>query len=233
MHGPGVAGSPRLTPGGRLSHACEAERDERARYTTKELSGPRATRIHELLRVADLGVTGATVVRDGPGQDTVKLTHHSAAGDVSFDRQEEPCCGPPPGATGTAPGEGRGPPPCRPPPSHPAAAPTVGRPRLLPWSNLDGNPCYLVTDDTGTGRLSRLADDVETVQLGMADDLLGHAVDLLGDAKATAPQLRFPAACLAEALHDVHRIARSRGARLPAPHGDAASDAAPEVAPGA
>jgi hypothetical protein len=95
-----------------------------------------------------------------------------------------------------------------------------------PWSNLDGHPCYLVTDDTGTSRLSRLADDVETVQLGMADDLLG-------DAKATAPQLRFPAACLTEALHDVHRIARSRGARLPVPHGDAASDAAPEVAPGA
>ncbi|MFD0334183.1 hypothetical protein ACFQZ0_14265 [Streptomyces erythrogriseus] len=91
------------------------------------------------------------------------------------------------------------------------------RPRLLPWSNLDGNPCYLVTDDTGTGRLSRLADEIEAVQLGMADDLLGHAVDLLGDTRATAPQLRYLAACLAEALHDVHRIARSRGARLPVP----------------
>jgi hypothetical protein len=67
----------------------EVERDERARYTTKELSGPRAARIQELLRVADLGITGATVVQDGPGQDVVKLTHHSAAGDVSFDWQEE------------------------------------------------------------------------------------------------------------------------------------------------
>ncbi|MFE7811066.1 hypothetical protein ACFU5P_03600 [Streptomyces sp. NPDC057433] len=115
--------------------------------------------------------------------------------------------------------------------SHDGAA-TVGRPRLLPWSNLDGNPCYLVTDGAGTGRLARLADDVEAVQLGMADDLLGHAVDLLGDGKATAPQLRHLAACLAEALHDVHRIARSRGARLPVPHDDEASHVAPEEAPG-
>ncbi|MFJ8540678.1 hypothetical protein ACIRFH_01440 [Streptomyces sp. NPDC093586] len=104
--------------------------------------------------------------------------------------------------------------------SHDAPAPTGSRPRLLPWSSLDGNPCYLVTDDTGTGRLSRLADDVETVQLGMADDLLGHAVDLLGDGKATVPQLRYLTARLAEALHDVHRIARSRGERLAVPRGD-------------
>ncbi|MGA5548207.1 hypothetical protein [Streptomyces pseudogriseolus] len=116
--------------------------------------------------------------------------------------------------------------------SHDAAAPTATRPRLLPWSNLDGNPCYLVTDDTGTGRLARLADDLEAVQLGMADDLLGHAVDLLGDTKATAPQLRYLAACLAEALHDVHHIARSRGARLPAPHGEEKSpDPVPEEGP--
>ncbi|MEF9904037.1 hypothetical protein [Streptomyces sp. P9-A2] len=116
--------------------------------------------------------------------------------------------------------------------SHDAAT-TASRPRLLPWSNLDGNPCYLVTDDTGTSRLSRLADDVEAIQLGMADDLLGHAVDLLGDDKATTPQLRYLAACLAEALHDVHRIARSRGARLPVPHGGEESSApAPEEDPG-
>ncbi|WP_326752871.1 hypothetical protein OIE73_13920 [Streptomyces hirsutus] len=117
--------------------------------------------------------------------------------------------------------------------SHDAAPATAGRPRLLPWSNLDGNPCYLVTDDTGTDRLARLADDIEAVQLGMADDLLGHAVDLLGDGKATAPQLRYLAACLAEALHDVHRIARSRGARLPEPRDDEASGAVPEEDPGA
>ncbi|BFO21709.1 hypothetical protein SHKM778_80970 [Streptomyces sp. KM77-8] len=101
--------------------------------------------------------------------------------------------------------------------SHDAAAPAATRPRLLPWSNLDGNPCYLVTDGTGTGRLARLADDLEAVQLRMADDLLGHAVDLLGDDKATAPQIHYLAACLAEALHDVHRIARSRESVSPRP----------------
>ncbi|MFD3623776.1 hypothetical protein [Streptomyces sp. NPDC058698] len=116
--------------------------------------------------------------------------------------------------------------------SHDGTATTIGRPRLLPWSNLDGDPCYLVTDDTGTGRVSRLADDIEAVQLGMADDLLGHAVDLLGDGKATAPQLRYLAACLAEALHDVHRIARSRGARLAVPRGDEPSRAVPDGGPG-
>ncbi|MFG3017240.1 hypothetical protein ACGFZQ_01580 [Streptomyces sp. NPDC048254] len=112
------------------------------------------------------------------------------------------------------------------------AATTVSRPRLLPWSNLDGNPCYLVTDNTGASHLSRIADSVEAVQLDMADDLLGHAADLLGDGKATAPQLRFLAARLTESLHDVHRIARSRGARLPASCGDEASDVAPEEGPG-
>ncbi|MFJ2846072.1 hypothetical protein ACIPD2_31190 [Streptomyces griseofuscus] len=112
--------------------------------------------------------------------------------------------------------------------SHDATTPVTDRPRLLPWSNLDGNPCYLVTDDSGTSRLSRMADDVEAVQLDMAVDLLGHAVDLLGDRKATAPQLRFLAARLAESLHDVHRIARSRGARLSLP-GD---HRPPEEAPG-
>lgn len=117
--------------------------------------------------------------------------------------------------------------------SHDTAASTANRPRLLPWSTLDGNPCYLVTDDTGTGRLSRLADDIETVQLGMADDLLGHAVDLLGDTKVTAPQLRYLAARLTEALHDVHRIARSRGARLPVPHGNGETlDSVPKESPG-
>lgn len=79
-------------------------------------------------------------------------------------------------------------------------ATTAGRPRLLPWSNLAGNPCYLVTDDTGTGRLPHLADDIEAVEPGMADDLLGHAVDLLGDAKVTAPGIRYLAARLTEAL---------------------------------
>ncbi|MEV7432913.1 hypothetical protein [Streptomyces griseoviridis] len=96
-------------------------------------------------------------------------------------------------------------------PPPPAPAPP---PRLLPWSNSDGNPCYLLADSGGTSHLSRVADNIEAIQLGMADDLLDHAADLLGDPTATAPQLRFLAARLTESLHDVHRVARSRGARL-------------------
>ncbi|MFF2506028.1 hypothetical protein ACFVTY_21940 [Streptomyces sp. NPDC058067] len=114
-------------------------------------------------------------------------------------------------------------------------ATTARRPRLLPWSSLDGNPCYLVSDDTGDSYLSRVADNVEYVQLGMAEDLLSHAADLLGDGerKATAPQLHFLASRLAESLRDVHRIARSRGARLHVSDGndDESSDFTPAARP--
>ncbi|MFF1730881.1 hypothetical protein [Streptomyces sp. NPDC058247] len=104
----------------------------------------------------------------------------------------------------------------------------MSRPRLLPWSNLDGNPCYLLGDGTGSSYLSRVADNVESVQLDMAEELLNHAADLLcdsdsdsdSDSETTTPQLRFLAARLTEALRDVHRIACSRGARLAVPDGD-------------
>jgi hypothetical protein len=86
--------------------------------------------------------------------------------------------------------------------------------RLLPWSGPEGKPCYLVGD--GTGYVSRMADTTESVQLGMAGELLDHATDMLGDHAVTSVQLRFLVARMAEALRDVHRIAESRGARLPA-----------------
>ncbi|MFG2757306.1 hypothetical protein [Streptomyces wuyuanensis] len=84
--------------------------------------------------------------------------------------------------------------------------------RLLPWTGAGGKPCYVIGD--GVGYVSRLADDIEAVQLGMAADLLDHARDLLADHRATDAQLRFVVARMTEALRDVHRIARSRGARL-------------------
>ncbi|WP_234544377.1 hypothetical protein [Streptomyces shenzhenensis] len=87
--------------------------------------------------------------------------------------------------------------------------------RLLPWAGPEGKPCYLVTD--GTGYLSRVADTVESVQLGMAGDLLCHAADMLADRRTTADQLRFVLARMSEALTDVRRIAESRGRRVTAP----------------
>lgn len=91
---------------------------------------------------------------------------------------------------------------------------SAGAVRLLPWAGAGGKPCYVVGD--GTGYVSRLADDVESVQLGMAGELLGHATDMLADRRVTAGQLRFLLARMTESLTDVHRIAESRGARLSA-----------------
>lgn len=87
--------------------------------------------------------------------------------------------------------------------------------RLLPWTGAGGKQCYLVGD--GAGHVSRLADNIESVQLGMAGQLLDHAADILADRRAAAPQLRFLLARMSESLTDVHRIAVSRGTRLPAP----------------
>lgn len=84
-----------------------------------------------------------------------------------------------------------------------------GGARLLPWAGPEGKPCYLIG---GGGFLSRMADDVERVQLEMAGELLGHAEDLLEDRRATAPQLRYLLARMTESLTEVRRIAASRGA---------------------
>ncbi|MFJ9583967.1 hypothetical protein [Streptomyces acidicola] len=69
----------------------------------------------------------------------------------------------------------------------------------------------------GAGYVSRMADTVERLQLGMAEGLLDHAADMLADRRATSAQLRFLLARMSESLADVCRIAESRGARLPVP----------------
>ncbi|MFD5335982.1 hypothetical protein [Streptomyces hawaiiensis] len=84
--------------------------------------------------------------------------------------------------------------------------------RLLPWTSTDGRPCYLVGD--GTGYVSRLADEIEDVQIDMADHLLGHAAELLAERRVTSAELRYLTLRLSESLRDVKRIAESRGARL-------------------
>ena len=82
--------------------------------------------------------------------------------------------------------------------------------RLLPWSGPDGKPCYLSTDDND-GYMSRLADNIEAVQLGMATDLLERAAGVLGDQDAGRDDLRLMLTEVTRALRDVVRVAASRG----------------------
>ncbi|WP_328377410.1 hypothetical protein OHB13_14815 [Streptomyces sp. NBC_00440] len=105
--------------------------------------------------------------------------------------------------------------------------------RLLPWSGPEGKPCYLSTDDAD-GYLSRLADNTEAVQLGLADELLEHAPEVLGDGTAEPEELRLLAASLTGALRDVLRVATSRGHRLSAPEfGDGEEDGKGPLLPAA
>ncbi|WP_406252831.1 hypothetical protein OH786_20380 [Streptomyces atratus] len=87
--------------------------------------------------------------------------------------------------------------------------------RLLPWSGPDGKPCYLSTDDWG-GYVSRLADNIEAVQLGSAADLLGQSAETLDDQDATLEEMRCLAKELTGALRDILRVATSRGHLLAA-----------------
>jgi len=88
--------------------------------------------------------------------------------------------------------------------------------RLLPWVGPEGKPCYLAGDGSG-GYLSRLADNMEAVQLGLAADLIKEARIVLDERKWTPGELHLLAVQLAGALTDVHRVAESRGARLADP----------------
>lgn len=88
--------------------------------------------------------------------------------------------------------------------------------RLLPWSGPDGKPCFLSADDTA-GYLSRLADNTEAVQLGLASEPLDHALEVLGDEESDPDELRLLAADLTGSLRDAVRVATSRGHRLAIP----------------
>ncbi|MFJ5207462.1 hypothetical protein [Streptomyces nigra] len=85
--------------------------------------------------------------------------------------------------------------------------------RLLPWTGPDGKPCFLSTDDNG-GHMSRLADNIESAQLGMATVLLDQALDILAQAETDPDDLRLLTKDLTGALRDTLRVATSRGHRL-------------------
>ncbi|MGA5032131.1 hypothetical protein ACWDTQ_32825 [Streptomyces cellulosae] len=84
--------------------------------------------------------------------------------------------------------------------------------RLLPWTGPDGKPCFLSTDDS-RGYMSRLADNIESVQLGTATALLEQAIEMIA-ADATPDDMRLLAKNLTGALRDTLRVATSRGHRL-------------------
>ncbi|MEU5920889.1 hypothetical protein [Streptomyces sp. NPDC047141] len=88
--------------------------------------------------------------------------------------------------------------------------------RLLPWSGPSGKPCYLSTDDNSS-RLSRLADNIEAIQLSLAAELLDYASALLDDAEEAPGEVRTLVTDLSEALRDTLRVAESRGRRLLGP----------------
>ncbi|MGW3660003.1 hypothetical protein ACWD6R_32105 [Streptomyces sp. NPDC005151] len=88
--------------------------------------------------------------------------------------------------------------------------------RLLPWSGPEGKPCFLSTDDNSS-HLSHLADNIEAVLLGMTAELLEHAAEVLGDEAAEPEELQLLPTDLTGALHDVLRVAASRGYRLSIP----------------
>ncbi|MFC8415767.1 hypothetical protein [Streptomyces coelicoflavus] len=81
--------------------------------------------------------------------------------------------------------------------------------RLLPWSGPDGKPCYLSTDDRG-GYMSRLADNIEAVQLGKAAELVELVSAVLDDRDTGSEDLRRMLTELTGALRDVLRVATSR-----------------------
>ncbi|MGW6604456.1 hypothetical protein [Streptomyces sp. NPDC055036] len=93
-----------------------------------------------------------------------------------------------------------------------------GRPlRLLPWTDEDGRPCYLSTDGTGTGPVSRLADRIEGVRLAQALKLHEEALDVLAEPGLEAVEVDCLVVRLADALGDMLLIAESRGVRLGLP----------------
>jgi hypothetical protein len=86
--------------------------------------------------------------------------------------------------------------------------------RLLPWPSPDGKPCYLSSSDSG-GYVSRLADDMEDVQLAIGADVLDLARKVLDDPLSPYTEVRYAGIRLAECLSDALRVAESRGLRLP------------------
>uniref|UniRef100_A0AAU2A973 ATP-binding protein n=1 Tax=Streptomyces sp. NBC_00093 TaxID=2975649 RepID=A0AAU2A973_9ACTN len=84
--------------------------------------------------------------------------------------------------------------------------------RFLPWIGSEGQPCLLISD--GDGPVTRIANQVEAVQLSLADRLLCRAQELIAAPELPISEVGALATQLTDALRDALLIAESRGARL-------------------
>lgn len=96
-------------------------------------------------------------------------------------------------------------------------------PRLLPWAR-DGKSCYLSTDGGPNSFLSRLADDMEDVQLATGAEVMENAGKILADPLSPHAEVRYVALRLSECLSDALRVAESRGVRIPVPDDEEAEE---------
>jgi hypothetical protein len=87
--------------------------------------------------------------------------------------------------------------------------------RLLPWAGDVGQPVYLSTDD-GDSFMSRLADDLESTQLALAERTL-HSAESAWDGRGPGADMTSMVPHLCHALRDTLRIARSLPDRLSVP----------------
>ncbi len=90
--------------------------------------------------------------------------------------------------------------------------------RLLPWTGEGGQPAYLTPKDEDSF-VSRFADGLESVQLGMAERLL-HSTESAWADRAPGADMTSVIPHLCHALRDAVRVAKSRGYRLPDPEED-------------
>lgn len=100
-------------------------------------------------------------------------------------------------------------------PTEPPSGPTVQTHnsglRLLPWTSPEGKAAFLSSDG---GPLSQMADAVESIQLGMAQQLLDIAPGVLDNPGSGPEELRYTGRRLTEYLTLTLRVAVSRGQRV-------------------
>jgi hypothetical protein len=92
--------------------------------------------------------------------------------------------------------------------------------RRLPWTGEGGKPCFVKTDGESGSVMTRLADNFESVHLGMASDLLEYVDKALSDENLSDTELRGLIAALCQSVRDLARVAQCRGERLAGPPED-------------